>query len=242
MININICDDSERDLALLKSEIEKYEAKRDIRFNLTAYSNPGHLLYELEENNIADIYILDVSMPEKTGFELADEIRKISEKAVIIFLTSMETEAARGYKAKALRYILKVNIARDLEEALDSAVEEVSKGDGKVVTLHRYTDYWRIPYSDIICVTRQSRQLVIATKAHGEVTDYRGITELFNHLDDSRFLFIDRGCFVNIDYIFQLSSCELKMKDGRVLQVSRRCLQRVKQFLLEQWGFETKGD
>ncbi len=242
MININICDDSEHDLATLKREIEKYEAKKGIRFNLTAYSNPEHLIYELEEKVPADIYILDVSMPEKNGFELADEIRNYTKTAVIIFLTSMETEAARGYKAKALRYLLKVNTERDLEEALDSAVEEISKGDGKTVTLHRYSDYWRIPYSDIVFVTRQSRQLVVTTYSQGELTDNRGITEFYKILDDRRFLFVDRGCFVNIDYICQLSGCELKMKDGKVLQISRRLLQKVKQILLEQWGFATKGD
>lgn len=236
MININLCDDSQFDLACLKKEIEKYEGIKNIKFNISSFSKPENLIYELEDGNVADIYILDVSMPEKNGFELAQEIRNYSDSAIIIFLTSMENEAVKGYKSKALRYLFKANISRDLEEALDSALAEISKSDGKTITLHRYSDYWRIDYRDIIFVSRLSRQLVITTESHGELTDNRGITELYNQLDDSRFVFIDRGCFVNVDYIAQLSGCDLKMKNGRILQISRRLAPKVKHLLLERWG------
>ncbi|MGN0447568.1 MAG: LytR/AlgR family response regulator transcription factor [Acutalibacteraceae bacterium] len=236
MININICDDSLQDIEVLKNELEKYELKKHIRFDIAAFLKPEHLSYELQDNRLADIYILDVSMPDRSGFELADEIRKHSEDAVIIFLTSMESQAAMGYKSRALRYVLKVNIERDLEEALDSAVCQVEKPDDKIITLHRYSEYWRVHYRDIICVSRLSRQLVITTDSQGELTDNRGITEFYNILDDNRFLFIDRGCFVNVDYISQLTGNELKMKNGKVLQISRRCLQGVKKFLLEHWS------
>ena len=236
MININICDDSQQDIEVLKNELEKYGIKKHKKFDITTFIKPELLSYELQDNKLADIYILDVSMPGKNGFELADEIRKYTETAVIIFLTSMESQAAMGYRSRALRYVLKVNIERDLEEALDSAISQVQKFNDKIITLRRYSEYWRVPYCDIVCVSRLSRQLVITTGSHGELTDNRGITEFYNAIDDDRFLFIDRGCFVNVDYISQLSGYELKMKNGKVLQISRRCLQGVKKFLLEYWS------
>lgn len=236
MIHINICDDSQQDIDVLKSELEKYEVKKHIRFDVSAFLKPELLSYELQDNKLADIYILDVSMPGINGFELADEIRKYTETAVIIFLTSMESQATMGYKSRALRYVLKLNIEWDLEEALDSAVAQIKKPDDKIITIRRYSEYWRVPYRDIVCVRRLSRQLVITTESQGELTDNRGITEFYNILDDNRFLFVDRGCFVNVDYISQLSGYELKLKNGKILQISRRCLQGVKKFLLEHWS------
>ena len=147
------------------------------------------LLYELEDNKTYDIFILDVSMPDKNGFQLADEIRKYTSTAVIIFLTSLEDQAANGYKSKALRYIIKMNINRDIEEALDSAIDEISNVDETTITLHKYNDYWRVPYKDIVSVTRVSRQLIISTNSYGELTDNRGISEFFNLLNNNRFLF-----------------------------------------------------
>ena len=236
MLHISVCDDSEHDIKLISDELEKYALKKHIQFAISTYSKPEALIYELEDNKIADIFILDVSMPGKDGFELADEIRKHSSTAVILFLTSHEDMAARGYKSKALRYIIKMNLSRDIEEAMDCAVAEISEMGESTIMLRRYNDYWRIPYSDIISVNRISRQLVITTNSHGELTDNRGINEFFEILNNSRFLFIDRSCFVNIDYISQISGYSLKLTNGQVLPISRRLLQNVKQTIMKQWS------
>ena len=58
-------------------------------------------MYEVEDGKIADIFILDVEMPDMDGFELADKIRKYTETSVIIFLTSHDEMASMGYKSKA---------------------------------------------------------------------------------------------------------------------------------------------
>lgn len=236
MINIAICDDSEYDIDLLKKELDLYSLKKHVKLSINAFLNPDLLIYELNDDKIADIYILDVSMPGKDGFQLADEIRKHTSTSVILFLTSHDDMAAYGYKSKALRYIIKLNLSRDVEEALDNALKEISTVDENTVTIHKYSDYWRIPYKEIISVTRVSRQLIVSTSSFGELTDNRGITEFFNSLNDNRFLFIDRSCFVNIDYISQIEGYNLKLKSGQILAISRRSLQNVKQVLLEQWG------
>ena len=235
MIKIMLCDDSEFDLNLIKSEIKKYSIKKHIDFEIHAFSSPEMLLYELEDGKMADIFILDVEMPHKNGFELAEDIRKYSQTAVILFLTSHEDQALNGYKSKALRYIIKMNLERDIEEALDCAISELENVDKKAVALHHYNDYWHILYKDIICVTRVSRQLVVSTQTHGEITDNRGIKEFFEVLNDNRFLFIDRSCFVNIDYISQISGYNLKLTTGELLPISRRSLQNVKQSLVDVW-------
>ncbi len=236
MLNIFLCDDNKYDIEKIKSLIHFFSKKNDIEFNITDFSNPNLLIYDLDEGKIADIFILDVEMPEMNGFELAEKIRDKSETAVIIFLTSHNELAHKGYKSKALRYVIKMNLEKDMEEALESAVAELRKTDTKTVTLHRYNDFRNIPYKDIMYVSKVSRQLVIATSSFGEMADSNGIKELFESLNDRRFLFIDRSCFVNIDYISQLNGYTLKLKNGQELPISRRSLQIVKRALMEYWG------
>ena len=238
MLNVSVCDDSKFDIEKITDCLSAFSKKKHIDFNISKFSNPEMLMYEIEDGKIADIFILDVEMPKINGFELADKIREYTETSVIIFLTSHDEMALMGYKSKALRYVIKLNLERDMEEALDSAVTEMSNADDKTITLHHYNDYWRIPYKDIICVTRISRQLVITTSLLGEITDNRGIKEFFELLGDNRFLFIDRSCFVNIDYISQINGYSLKLTDGQFLPISRRALQGVKQTLTERWGLE----
>lgn len=236
MFNVSICDDSKYDIDKIKNALGMFSKRKHVELSISEFSNPEMLMYEIEDGKIADIFILDVEMPNMDGFELADKIREHTETSIIIFLTSHDEMASMGYKSKALRYVIKLNLERDIEEALDSAIAEISNVNDKTITLHRYNDYWRIAYKDIICVTRISRQLVITTRLLGDITDNRGIKEFFDMLSDNRFLFVDRSCFVNIDYISQIKGYSLKLTDGQILPISRRSLQNVKQTLLEQWG------
>ena len=236
MFNISICDDSKYDIDKIENALGMFSKRKHVELSISEFSNPEMLMYEIEDGKIADIFILDVEMPNMDGFELADKIREHTETSIIIFLTSHDEMASMGYKSKALRYVIKLNLERDIEEALDSAIAEISNVNDKTITLHHYNDYWRIAYKDIICVTRISRQLVITTRLLGDITDNRGIKEFFDMLSDNRFLFVDRSCFVNIDYISQIKGYSLKLTDGQILPISRRSLQNVKQTLLEQWG------
>lgn len=236
MFNVSICDDSKYDIDKIKNALGMFSKRKHVELSISESSNPEMLMYEIEDGKIADIFILDVEMPNMDGFELADKIREHTETSIIIFLTSHDEMASMGYKSKALRYVIKLNLERDIEEALDSAIAEISNVNDKTITLHHYNDYWRIAYKDIICVTRISRQLVITTRLLGDITDNRGIKEFFDMLSDNRFLFVDRSCFVNIDYISQIKGYSLKLTDGQILPISRRSLQNVKQTLLEQWG------
>lgn len=234
MFNVSICDDSKYDIDKIKNALGMFSKRKHVELSISEFSNPEMLMYEIEDGKIADIFILDVEMPNMDGFELADKIREHTETSIIIFLTSHDEMASMGYKSKALRYVIKLNLERDIEEALDSAIAEISNVNDKTITLHHYNDYWRIAYKDIICVTRISRQLVITTRLLGDITDNRGIKEFFDMLSDNRFLFVDRSCFVNIDYISQIKGYSLKLTDGQILPISRRSLQNVKQTLLEQ--------
>lgn len=236
MFNVSICDDRKYDIDKIKNALGMFSKRKHVELSISEFSNPEMLMYEIEDGKIADIFILDVEMPNMDGFELADKIREHTETSIIIFLTSHDEMASMGYKSKALRYVIKLNLERDIEEALDSAIAEISNVNDKTITLHHYNDYWRIAYKDIICVTRISRQLVITTRLLGDITDNRGIKEFFDMLSDNRFLFVDRSCFVNIDYISQIKGYSLKLTDGQILPISRRSLQNVKQTLLEQWG------
>lgn len=235
MICIHICDDSSYDIEHIQNELYLYMKVNNISFDIKAFLNPELLIYELQDNKIADIYILDVSMPYKNGFELAEEIRKFSKDAIIIFLTSMEHQASQGYKVKAFRYIAKINIHNDFQDAIKLAVDEIEANRTNILTVHHYNDYWRIPHKDIISVTKILRQLQIETVSYGTLTDNHGIKELFNILNNKSFLFIDRSCFINIDYIKQICGNTIKMENGQSLPISRRSLQYFKQELMKRW-------
>ncbi len=235
MLTIAVCDDNELDLNTTEAEIYNSLKKLNKDCNISLFTTSENLLYELQDGTHFDIFILDVSMPVKNGFELAEDIRKINDDAVIMFLTSHNCFASKGYMVRALRYISKVNMQNELTEALQAAVNELNKNE-KFIVFRRYNDFRRVSVNDIISVTRVARQLRITTTKDEEIADNRGISALFDEINDSRFIFIDRSCFVNTEYIVSLTGDSITMKNGDTLVVSRRSLKWVKTSLLSLWS------
>ena len=50
------------------------------------------------------------------------------------------------------------------------------------------------------------------------------------------FLFIERGCFVNIIHIVKINDSMVYLKNGVALPISRSHLQEVKQYIAKFWG------
>ena len=65
--------------------------------------------WKLFNENRYDLLILDVMMPKKDGFTLADDIRRTNTKVPIIFLTAknMKEDRIRGFQAGCDDYITK---------------------------------------------------------------------------------------------------------------------------------------
>ena len=70
---------------------------------------------ETVERNIADLIILDVMLPDGSGFSVAKSIRKVSD-IPIIFLTAKDSESDRilGFELGADDYICKPFSAKEL--------------------------------------------------------------------------------------------------------------------------------
>ena len=71
-----------------------------------------------------DVVVLDISMPEMSGIEVARELRKRHSKAKIVFLTVHKDPdiLASSLAAGGLGYVLKVRMDTDLIPAMKEAL------------------------------------------------------------------------------------------------------------------------
>lgn len=231
MIRIAVCDDNEIEL----NEIQKKILKHSGKFSVTVYPSSREFWFAVQDRDLGDVFILDVDMPEIDGFQLAEQIMKYQPQALLIFLTAHSEFAAQGYRYQALRYVHKLRMDTELYEALDAAVLRLSSMQKSYLTVKHSGSYYRIPHNDILYVIRVSRLLEIHT-INQTVTDRHGIRELFELLHDLRFLFIDRSCFINTDYIRHISGTDVTLINGEQLPVSRRMLANLKSYIAKEWN------
>jgi len=83
--------------------------------------------YEIITRLNPDVVLLDINLPDGTGFDLLKKFDKIQFK--IIFITAHEEYAVRAFKFSALDYILKPVTAGDLFLAIEKATEAIQKED-----------------------------------------------------------------------------------------------------------------
>ena len=109
-------------LLLVDDEPEVLESLHDIltnnfnkAFNITTTSYSAEAI-KVIKNGITDILVTDIKMPEYTGFDLANEIRRINSAAKVIFLTGFANfdYAYSAIKSGCDDYILKINAEKEI--------------------------------------------------------------------------------------------------------------------------------
>ena len=86
-----------------------------------------------------DICVLDVMMPKKDGFTLAQEIRTFNADVPIIFLTakSLKDDVLEGFKLGADDYITKPFSMEELVLRVEAIMRRVKGKKGKEVTMYK---------------------------------------------------------------------------------------------------------
>src|SRR5687768_9022068 len=113
-----LVDDSEKTLTLARAVLSAGCA-----CIVVATATNGQAALAAAAAQDPDVVVLDISMPDVNGFELAKRLRAAGCTAQLVYLTVHEEEelilAARN--AGALGYVLKTRIASDLEIAIREA-------------------------------------------------------------------------------------------------------------------------
>lgn len=235
MTKIAIVDDQREFLFIISKSIKKYYAKRGAICSIKTYDSANAVLFDLE-NESFDIYILDVEMPGFNGIRLAREIRKRYLDVFIIFVTAHSEYALEAFDVRAYKYIMKDQIHNRLrlENAISFIEDQRGLDDANYYIIETRSRYEKIPYKDILYLYKENKNSVLVTKNHTTFTR-DSIQNVYKELDQNQFIFIDRGCIVNIVYIVRIYKNELYLKNDIKLIISRSHVGDVKKKVHQYW-------
>ncbi|MCI8774024.1 MAG: response regulator transcription factor [Lachnospiraceae bacterium] len=246
-MKIVICDDSREDLKKVENLLAGYmRTFPGEKFAVEKFSDASALYDRISRNDLADIYILDMIMPEKSGIDLGSLLDKVG-KSVIVYITSSDDFALEAYGVHAVRYLVKPVREEIFFEAMDYAVSYV-----KAVwnSLHGEASYReaRYPvktkdglvsvlYSDIEYIENASRILDI------HLTDGSSIKSIFIRksfdeeireiVKDRNFARVHKSFLINMNHIRRLTQDSCFMEGGRNIPVSKtRAAEVKKEYLL----------
>lgn len=236
MIRIAICDDEVSAVALHEAIVKSCLQACGIGFETSSYTQSRNLLLDITEDGFFyDLILLDIEMPGITGMELAEKVKLHLPNVKIIFITSHVEYAIDAYELAIFRYVPKNDLEKRLAAAITDAAKLIELEAGQEYTIQTNSRLERIPYRDIFYIQRDGKNASIRSGS-GVSKVRKPLQQVYEELDTPEFIYIDRGCIVNIIQIMKVSNGFAFLKNGEQLPISRSHLQTVKQQINQFWG------
>ena len=235
MLKIAVLDDQEVYLNEIEVITQNCMLELGISYEIFTYNSPENLLYDIEEDNKYDIYLLDVELPTTSGLEVAKKIREKYYAPIIIYITNYVEYAIEGYEANAYRYIPKKMLKNKLPEAYTSIYPSIESKKKEFYTIEKNHKLERIAYEDIYCIKKDEKYILLVHK-HGISRDRKTIAEFMESVKAyDLFIGVDRSYVVNILHVMSLKNQQIILRNGEMIPVSKPKLSYVKKEIMRKW-------
>ncbi len=236
MLRIAICDDDNDAVLSHKKIVETCLMQTKSVGEITAYTSSENLLYDIMEDHFFyDLILLDIEMPGASGMEAAEKIKPYLPDVKIIFITSHIEFAIDAFELSIFRYVPKHDTDRRLLAAITDAVKLLELEEGKSYRIQTNSRLEKIPCKEIYYIERDGKNASIVA-ARGVSKVRKSLQQVYKELDAEEFIYIDRGCIVNIIHIMQIKDGMALLKNQSSLPISRTHLQEVKSQVNHYWG------
>lgn len=203
MINFIICEDNKHVRELNENLISKIAMPHDFNYVVHSFEK-----YNIKLKNIINtpsdvkVYILDLELPNKSGIDIAREIRKIDWDSIIIILTSHDELEMKVLKEKLLIFDF-ISKFDDYEKRLVETVNMIIKKVDvkKVLSFKCNKEIHYVKYDNILYINKDTftEKTKIVT-IDNEYLIRESLQNIAKKLD-SRFIQTHRACYVNLEKI-----------------------------------------
>ena len=183
---------------------------------------------EMAENLRPQLLLLDIQMPDGSGFDLLESLDAAPE---VIFTTAFDAYALKAFEVNALDYLQKPIEAKRLAAALERAEARIGKAEPALAATHRIfikdgDRCWFVAVGDVSLFESDGNY----TRVHFEDQRplvLRSLNQLEQRLDPRQFFRASRRHIVNLEFVARVTATEsgglkLTLRNALVIDVSRR--------------------
>lgn len=203
MINFIICEDNEYVRKINENIISKVTMSYDFNYKVYSFDKYNENLKKLiNTSSDKNIYILDLELPNKYGFDIVSEIRDIDWDSIVIILTSHDEQEMTFLKQKLLIFDF-ISKFDDYEKRLTDTLNMIIKrlNSSKMLSFMSNKELNQIKLDNILYIFKdyETNKIKIVT----EDKTYLVRDSLINISKklDSRFYQSHRACYVNLNRI-----------------------------------------
>lgn len=203
MINFIICEDNKHVREFDENIISKIAMPHDFNYAIHSFDK-----YNIKLKNLINtpsdvkVYILDLELPNKSGIDIAREIRKVDWDSIIIILTSHDELELKLLKEKLLifDFISKFdNYEKRLSDTINMIIQKVD--NKKIISFKCNKELHHIKIDNILYVNKDNftdKTRIVTNDNEYLIRD--SLVNVVNRLD-SRFTQTHRACYINLDKV-----------------------------------------
>lgn len=213
-MNVLIVDDNE-----IARDVVSQIAGRIKDVNIVAECADALQAYNVLQEKVVDVILLDIEMPGMSGLELT---RNLANGPVIIFTTSKRDYAVEAFELNVADYIIKPVTPARLIQAMDkarellaSAEEEMKVNDDEFIFIRDSNIIRRLNLNDILFV-ESMRDYVKLHTTQKFYAIHNTLKAVEDRLPSQRFLRVHRSYIVAIDKIDTIRDGVIVVQDKTV--------------------------
>jgi two-component system, LytTR family, response regulator len=226
-----IIDDERLARKELKSLLKEYHEIEII----DECASPEEALKSIEKHN-PDLLFLDIQMPEKTGFDLLQELDKSPK---VVFVTAFDEYAVKAFEVNALDYLMKPVDPERLKETMAKLLSEdiedeelydvpdrgiLSSNDQ--VFIKDGEKCWFIHLKDVRMFESEGNYVRIYFETFKPLV-LKSLNGLEERLDQRLFFRANRKYIINLKWVSHIENwfnggLQVVLKDGEKVEISRR--------------------
>lgn len=195
-----------------------------------------------------DVIFLDIQMPEKTGFDLLEELDQVP---YVIFTTAYDEYALKAFQVNALDYLLKPIEPKRLEEAiqkLQGKIEGITRGSegGSLANQKKLTledqvfvkdgdRCWFVRLSNVRLFESDGNYIKVYFDNFKPMI-HKSLNALDERLDEKSFFRASRKHIINLGWVEAIEpwfngGLVVTLRGGDRIEVSRRQAARFKEMM-----------
>lgn len=218
MINIVICDDNEDYVDSIKKNVERFFQKENIDINIKMFNEGKRLItYINDKESQADLVLLDIRMPDYSGFEVAAEIAEYVKGEDLIFISSDDDMVYQSLDFRPLGFVRKSELEIRLEHFLNIWLGNHSEDS---ITFADAECERTIPVKTIQYINSEKHYVYV----HTESEEYKvriKLDDFRKMLNANQFMLCSKSFLVNLSYVKDITSTYAVMTNGVQLQISK---------------------
>jgi two-component system, LytTR family, response regulator len=195
-----------------------------------------------------DVIFLDIQMPEKTGFDLLEELDQVPH---VIFTTAYDEYALKAFQVNALDYLLKPIEPKRLEEAINKLIGKIeglsrrdengTNANQKKLTLEDQVFVkdgdrcWFVRLSNVRLFESDGNYIKVYFDNFKPMI-HKSLNALDERLDEKSFFRASRKHIINLGWVEAIEpwfngGLVVTLKGGDRIEVSRRQAARFKEMM-----------